>query len=364
MRIGLVVYGDIRTLTGGYLYDRKLVQHLEGRGHTARILPLPVRGYAGRLTDNFSKARARIAKSTFDLLLQDELCHPSLLRFNRKREMHGRMPVVTVVHHAYCEEERHPWLNRLFGVVERRYLDTVDGFVFNSRTSRKTIQRLSPMPRPHVIAPPGGDRLGAATSPDAAKAAALRPGALELLFLGSVIPRKGLLPLVEALKDVSRDRWQLEVVGSAEWDAGYAARVRRRIRALGLDAQVSFKGVLADRVLADKIASADLLCMPFAYEGFGIVTLEALAFGVPVVGSTRGTTPELIRHGENGFLVAPGDRKAVAAAIDRYYDDREMRLRMRETAFSDFQRHPTWEASMGRVADFLESLVSRQERIR
>ncbi len=85
MRIGLVIYGSLEIVSGGYLYDRKLVEHLQAQGEQVEIMALPWRSYTRHLTDNFSGALyRRLRKTGLDVLLQDELNHPSLFLLNHR----------------------------------------------------------------------------------------------------------------------------------------------------------------------------------------------------------------------------------------------------------------------------------------
>ena len=89
MRIGLVIYGSLDTFSGGYLYDRKLVAHLRDAGDEVEIISIPWRNYAAHLTDNFSASLLRrLAGSRFDVLIQDELNHPSLFWLNQRLRPH------------------------------------------------------------------------------------------------------------------------------------------------------------------------------------------------------------------------------------------------------------------------------------
>ena len=72
MKIGLLIYGSLDTVSGGYLYDRKLVEYLRAQGDTVEIISLPWRNYAAHLMDNF---RFRLPPG-LDLLIEDELNHP------------------------------------------------------------------------------------------------------------------------------------------------------------------------------------------------------------------------------------------------------------------------------------------------
>jgi glycosyltransferase involved in cell wall biosynthesis len=196
-----------------------------------------------------------------------------------------------------------PLLNVIPTWIEKRYLDTVDGFVFNSRTTCDSVFNLSRTIRPHVIAPPGGDRWGrpGVSPPERAT----DEGPMRLIYVGLVIPRKGLLPLIEALAQVRAQNWRLDVVGSLKMDRRYANRCRKLSAHLGLAPRIRFRGEIADSDLMEIMAEAHVLCMPFAYEGFGITTAEAMRCGVPVMGSTAGATRELINHGVTAFFSTP-----------------------------------------------------------
>ncbi len=97
MKIGLVIYGSLDALSGGYLYDRKLVEYLRGQGDNVEIISLPWRNYAAHLTDNF---HFRLPKS-MDIMIEDELNHPSLIAANAGKHFY---PVVSLVHHLRCSE--------------------------------------------------------------------------------------------------------------------------------------------------------------------------------------------------------------------------------------------------------------------
>jgi glycosyltransferase involved in cell wall biosynthesis len=358
VKIGLIIYGRLDTLTGGYLYDRQMVAALEGRGHRVTVVSLPACHYTGRMALNFQpqKLAARMPDN-LDLLLQDELCHPSLIRFNGSRG--GRpYPVVTVVHQVLCDEPRAPWQNRLLRRTEKRFLDGVDGFIFNSGNTRETVWRMTANDRPYVVASPGGDRLGPRPTTRTVALWGQDSGPLRLFFLGNLIPRKGLLPLIDALAGLPREAWTLRVAGRVDMDRAYVRRVRLALWYRGLRERVVLLGPREGALLVDDLSRAQVLCMPYAYEGFGMATLEAQGFGLPVIGCRAGATPELIDDGINGYLVDPGDHAAVRRAVTDLHNDRTALAKMSLAARHRFDAHPGWEATMGRLADFLEDLVS------
>lgn len=366
MRVGLVIYGSLDTVSGGYLYDRRLVYDLERRGDQVEIISLPWRNYGRHLADNFSADLVRRMKGGFDVLLQDELNHPSLAWANGRLRRESPPPIVAIVHHLRASERRPAWQNWLYRRVERRYLRTVDAFIYNSHTTRRAVEALagiSPHEVAHVVAYPGGDRLALPAPILLAERAGQSP--FRLLFVGNVIPRKGLHVLVDALARVGRGAgdWRLTVAGSLAVDPAYVRRVRRLAERGGIGDRLIWRRRLADDALVAEMAAAHVLAVPSEYEGFGIVYLEGMAFGLPALATTAGGAAEIVVDGQNGYLVAPGDAAALAGCIETLMTDRDRLARMSAAAMSDFAGFPTWAETTATLGDFLSEIARTTNRV-
>jgi glycosyltransferase involved in cell wall biosynthesis len=348
MRVGLVIYGSLDTVSGGYLYDRQLVSHLRRQGDRVEIISLPWRPYLLRLTDNLSASLARRMGRGYDLLLEDELNHPSLAWANAR--LASGPPLVSIVHHLRRSEARPRLLNGFYARVEQRYLRSVDAFIYNSQTTRRAVEALTGRQPAHVIAYPAGDRLQPSLTGDQVVERA-RGGPLRLLFVGNLIPRKGLHNLLSALSGV-RPAWELRVVGSPRVDPRYARRVQAQAGRLPGD-RVCWLGSLPDAALAAEMAAAHVLAVPSTYEGFGIVYLEAMGFGLPALATTAGGAGEIVTDGQNGFLVAPGDAAALARRIETLAGDRTRLAAMGARALARYARHPSWEETAAAARRFL-----------
>lgn len=374
MRLGLVIYGSLDTVSGGYLYDRKLVDALLRAGDNVEIISLPWRSYPRHLGDNLSAAlRRRLEGLEVDLLLQDELNHPSLAWLNPRVKRRLGKPLVAIVHHLRSSEGHPPPAAWLYRQVETRYLRSLDGFVFNSQTTRRAVERLAGARRPSVVAYPAGDQFAARISDAEILVRCRQPGPLRLLFLGNLIPRKGLHYLLDALERLPGDAWRLEVVGSPAVDPGYAAGVCRQAAILeaGYEARskarqgdgrrVTFYGSLPAAALEERLRANQVLVVPSSYEGFGIVYLEGMSFGLPAVASTAGAAGEIITPGVDGGLVPPeSDPTGVertAALLLELHHDRDLLARLSLAARRRFTRHPTWEQTGGYIRQFLLSQV-------
>lgn len=363
MNIGLIIYGSLDLVSGGYLYDRLLVDHLRKQGARVEIFSLPWRNYGRHLADNFSSTLPRAVEAMApDLLLQDELNHPSLLRTNRRLQKTLKAPIIAIVHHLRCSEARPAWLNRLYRRVEKLYLETADGFIFNSETTRAVALDVLGKVSPSVVAYPGGDHLGARISAEKIVERCRRPGPLRILFTGNVIPRKGLDTLVLALSRLSHESWQLTVAGSLSADARYVKRIGRLIAGNGLDERVKLLDTVSSVQLVGLLESHHCLAVPSFYEGFGIVYLEAMGFGAPVIASTAGAVPEVVDDGREGFLVTPGDVEALREAIGRLIRDRDLLLAMSLASRKRALGHPTWAQSAARVEEFLQEMIMLKKK--
>ena len=146
--------------------------------------------------------------------------------------------------------------------------------------------------RPLMVASPGRDGLPGAVSREEIMARATAPGPFNLIFVGNLIPRKELHTLLAALASLPRDDWRLTVAGSLEMDAAYVEAIRRQIKDAGLAPRVSLLGALPARELAARCAASHLLAVPSSYEGFGIVYLEGMHFGLPAIAGTAGAAKE------------------------------------------------------------------------
>lgn len=173
-----------------------------------------------------------------------------------------------------------------------------------------------------------------------------------VLFVGRLAPNKGLPALVEAFAALHRHdpTAGLVLVGP---DGGQRAPVERRVRELGLEGHVRFTGFLEDGpTLTSGFREARLFALPSQYEAFGLVLLEALAQGTPVVASRVGGIPEVIEDRRAGWLIPPEDASALAEAFLALWDDEATRRTWGEYGRTEVVPRYDWD----RVVDRLERL--------
>ena len=371
MRIALLIYGSIDQVSGGYFYDRKLVEHLRMHGDVVSVFSLPRRWYFRSLLQNFRTFPAATAEPggpgsphdprDFDVIIQDELLHPSLFLANL-RQKNTKPVIVSLVHHLRSSENHPRTLLFVYRIIEKIYLNSVDGFIFNSRSTRKDVVRLLKSDKPGIVATPSGKFPhvpGAGNTRNSGEPPRTqRP--LSLLFVGNLISRKGLHVLLDALSalntsnipDTGTGLWRLVVAGDPDADRRYARRIKKRAQTFPAG-QVVFEGKVPDRRLEELYRGADVLAVPSEHEGFGIVYLEAMSFGLVPLASRSGGAVEIVGHGKCGFLIEPGDAAALARVIAELISDPALLLSLKAEALRKAAGFPGWTESLHKARDFL-----------
>jgi len=155
-----------------------------------------------------------------------------------------------------------------------------------------------------------------------------RAGGFQVLFVGRLVERKGVKHLIDAIERVPGAR--LVVIGDGPERAGLEAGARD----LGLGTRVDFRGRVSDDELRATYAASDALVLPSILdargdtEGLGVVLLEAMSYGVPVVASDIGGITDIVEHDKSGLLVTPGDPAALAQALERLARDPALAQRL------------------------------------
>jgi glycosyltransferase involved in cell wall biosynthesis len=154
--------------------------------------------------------------------------------------------------------------------------------------------------------------------------------------------------VVEAFARFAEDRpdWELHLLG----EGPAAPYLRLLIDRLGIAGRVRFEGFVSRERLADSYREADIYATASTIETQGLVVLEAMASGTPVVGVDALAVPEMARHGRNAIIVEPYDRAAMASAFARIADDDALRERMGRAGIEDVRVH-----DLDRAIDRLEN---------
>lgn len=152
------------------------------------------------------------------------------------------------------------------------------------------------------------------------------------LYVGRLTVTKGIRFLVESFKEVILKVPDAKLAIAGSGSKYEEADIKSRIKALGLENCVIFLGQVSEEELPEVYAASDVVVLPSLVEGFGLVLLEGMAAGRPVVASRLGPIEEIVTDGEEGYLVPKGDAQALAKAISSILVDKNLRNKMGSAA--------------------------------
>jgi glycosyltransferase involved in cell wall biosynthesis len=336
--------GDITTLTGGYIYERRLLEGLRAQGREMLHMELGA-SFPDPTPADMEDAVEKLATLPPEkALILDGLVFGSIETEGLSRV---QAPIVAMIHHPLAMEcgldtDRRASLYR----TERDNLALAAHVLVPSpHTADILTTEYGVAPGRITIARPGTDR------PEGERNPVTPP---LILSVGIQHPRKGHDVLMKALARISDLDWQAVIVGS-RYDAGHATELDRLHAELGLGERVTMAGRVADEALRRLYSSATIFALATRYEGYGIVFDEALVHGLPIVSCRTGAVPDTVPP-EAGLLVPPDDPEALADALARLLSDGNMRARLTEAARCAGARLPGWPDTARVAGEVLDGL--------
>jgi glycosyltransferase involved in cell wall biosynthesis len=339
--IAFVVPGRLDQLTGGYLFERHIVEGLRARRRVVRVIELSVR-------DPIANGAMIAAIPDGARTIVDGLALTSLGEVVAAQA--HRLRVVAFVHGPLAQETDLPLAASQRAVLrEARLLSRVRGILCPSRKTAAAVEGYGiPSERIAIVSP------GTAKPK---RPSSLRRGPVSaLLCVANVVPRKGHELLVEAMARIVDLNWTLACIGSLERDRATALAVRRKILATGLRRRITLAGECPPQKVERAYREADAFVLPSFHEGYGMVYAEAMVHGLPVIATTAGAIPETVPH-QAGLLVPPGNPSALARAVRRVIAQPALAARLAAGSRaagallpSWLQATEAWEAAFDRLA--------------
>jgi glycosyltransferase involved in cell wall biosynthesis len=266
-----------------------------------------------------------------------------------------RAPMVTTFYGIELRwvQSRLPFLRWLVRWAARSSAQAVAISTYTARELRKFVDvPVEVIPYTAELAPPE-------------TSARAQNGERSILFVGRLIERKGVAHLVRALGTVRRTvPARLVVVG----DGPERGTLERLAAATGVAPHVDFRGRVSDEELRQAYASADVFVLPSVLdqrqdtEGLGVVLLEAMNYGVPVVASNIGGITDIVQHESTGLLVPPGDEHALASALTQLLRDPELARTLGAGGSRLLRETFSWDAIVRRWEDVYARVQRSRDR--
>ena len=341
-----VVPGKIGTVSGGYNYDRRLLEGLRNQGRQIHLVSLgssfpnptledslDARGKLASFPDNATVIIDGLAFGALDLDAL-ELIKP---------------PLVALIHHPLAFESGLSPENRehLFR-NERRNLKLASHVLVTSPSTEKLlIAEYGVSPAFITIASPGNDKRvisGQRSDPPL------------ILSVGIQVQRKGHDVLLSALARIDHLSWQAVIVGPVT-DLAYGRKLIEMTNELGLSDRVKLVGEVSPDELTSLYSKASIFALATRFEGYGMVFGEAMVSGLPIVSSRTGAVPDTVPE-QAGVLVEPGDSESFAEALGQILQDEPLRMRLASGSAEAGARLISWEQTSDLVGQVLDKVAT------
>jgi glycosyltransferase involved in cell wall biosynthesis len=333
--LAFAVPGDLATPTGGYGYDRRIIQELRGLGWHVDVADI---GEDFPFPSTKQRAIALAILSALPAgypIVVDGLAFGALPEAGSLR---CRTPLIALVHQPLALD---PGLDTTqadtFRATERAALAAAARVVVTSEATARIVTNDYDVPSQRVsVVRPGNDPVPLAPGSN--------DGVVRLLSVGSVVPIKGYDLLIAALATLADMPWRLTIAGDRTRNPAAAAQLDADIEAHGLCDRVTVLGAVSPQRVNELFLASDVFVLASRFEGYGMALAEAIAHGIPVVSTRTGAIPQTVPAG-TGVLVPPDDAAALAQAVRRLIGDSAERRRLAANARAAAARLPTWRDS-------------------
>lgn len=347
--VTFAIPGDIATISGGYNYDRRVMEELQLAGFETHHCALPA---------SFPDPTAADCQTMLALLSEPEVARPIVVdglawgALPKELARQVSPGVIALCHHPLgLENGIDPQRAEYLLANEAANLSHADAIIVTSDTTKQTLVRdMGQNPDRIVVAEPGTDAAQRARGSH-------RDAPLELLCVGAVIPRKGYDTLVQALSRLSGLEWHLHFAGSLERSPECVTHIQSLIEKHDLSSRIILLGEIGPEELEETYLRSDIFVLPSRYEGYGMVLAEAMARGLAIITTTGGAAANTVPD-DAGIKIPPDDEDALMNALRNVMTDLSARQGLSDASWAAGQSLPGWHDTASTIA----ALINRVGR--
>ncbi len=343
--------GDLQTLTGGYIYDRRIVSELTALGWEVELLSLGS-GFPFPDQETINKAEQLLSQVQDDKpIVIDGLALGAMPESIAQVAVNH--PIIALIHHPLAYES---------------------GLTANQQVKLQQSETLALSYAKHVIAnsPLTAQTLTESFGVESKRISTVIPGTnrvfhplhqvrthftnqdpFKWISVGSIIPRKGFGVLIESLAQLNDLPWNLSIVGDTTRDPCAYADLLHSIACFDLQDRIQIHGAIDYELLDTLYRNADGFVLASLFEGYGMAYAEALSYALPIIGSSGGAIAQTIPDSA-GILTPPGDVPTLSAALRLLMNDRGRREQLSLGAQVAAKKLPTWPESAKIFADIIQ----------
>jgi len=264
----------------------------------------------------------------------------------------NRYAVITF--HVLHILRRNPVMKKIEYCSEKLLLKNAEIIIVSSKNTYQDIMKFRINPdKIRIIYPASSYR--AAKEPE-------RKTASKLLFIGNLEPRKGIDILIRALYTIKNMDFSLDIVGDFLQQEQYYKYLISLVDKYDMSKKIKFLGHVNAELLQKHFDEANIFIFPSLHEGYGIVLLEAMNFGLPIIASDIAPITEILTHGVHGFLFPPGDHEALAGYIKELLCDTVLQRKIGLNNYLTSKKFPTWETVINQTFQAVRPFLDDEDR--
>ena len=316
------------TITGGQAINNRLYHDIEINGHQVDY-STAIASYSSNLGFLFSNLRNIRKYHSYDRILIDSSTFPKTVWFVLLfRILYGRKGLTTTLHH-FIYENLSGLKKTVYQLLELLFVKQCEEIIVFSPYVLDCCKQ--------YVTPDRITYIGLPFEKNIMPSKAKRQGGL--LFVGTIEPRKGLVFLIEALHTIDitlLTNIEVSIIGKV-MDNRYYITLQKLLQQYHLEKNIYFRGRVSSEELAHYYETSTIFTFPSLLEGFGMVLIEAMGHGLPVVAFNNSAMPYTVKDGDNGLLVTNKDSEAFGKAIERLLTDKILYKKLSNGATATYE---------------------------
>lgn len=355
--------GESGVLTGGQKYSEKVLKYFRNSGWSITNinlsvqakLPLIVRHLFSNINCLF-RVLPHLKRKDQILIIGSTYYHSNILLLGLVLKLLGKSELIGLCYHLTSHDARSSLMKKIDRFISYLSMRLYTAFIAISQSTKKDLLDLGVK----------GDKITVVQCAyDIPHHEPVKYDYDEkrILFVGTCYGRKGIEYLLKAASKLKEYKFHIDIVGNLNDDEKYVESLYEIVCERQLSEKVTFYGRLQDGELREIYKKASIYVLPSLWEGFGIVLLEAMSFGLPIIATNIGAIPELITDNVNGLLVPPKDEDSLARSIELLLNSDSLREKLGRNGLNYLSVHKEfndWDLVSKRAGEAIEKMVAKK----
>ena len=331
--IHFIVPGDIDQLTGGFIYAKRIINELRLIGRNVILHEL-----SGELPNEDTPAKIS-AKMILDQVSDNDIViidWLGIIAFEKVLEIHHLRVIFIALIHNPVHIDSLSFRKINFEAFEIKFLSMFQQVIVTSEYTAELLRKYTKELEINTVNP--GIDIPAKINDSYISNS---KHTIKILSVGSLIPRKGIVVLIEALSQLKEIKWELICVGNVNRNKEYVENIKMKISSFNLIDRIKFTGNVSPQKLSKLFQSSDIFVLPSYFESYGMVLAEAMIYSLPIITTNAGAIPYTVST-NSAILIKPGSVNEMVEALYKLMTDIEFRKDLAKKSKKAGKQLLTW----------------------